>query len=96
MEHPQELRELASWYRNRAELGNHADRDWRAGFAQYLEKHAAEIEHLQSCVEKRARMNQRAFANRRTGVMPFKLGRARDRAQWNLKQNPPRDGATIF
>lgn len=53
MEQPQELRELAIWYRSRAELGSEADRDWRAGFAEYLEKRAAEIEQLLACGEKR-------------------------------------------
>jgi hypothetical protein len=53
VEQPQELRELAIWYRSRAELGSEADRDWRAGFAEYLEKRAAEIEQLLACGEKR-------------------------------------------
>ena len=44
MEQPRELRELAGWYRSWAELGNKADRGWREGFAEYLERRASEIE----------------------------------------------------
>lgn len=54
MEHPRELRELASWYRSWAELGDKADRGWREGFADYLERRAAEVEHLLTLAERRA------------------------------------------
>ncbi|HLY06627.1 MAG TPA: hypothetical protein VKR31_12860 [Rhizomicrobium sp.] len=54
MEQPGELRELASWYRSWAELGNKADRGWREGFAEYLDQRAAEIERLLTLARKRA------------------------------------------
>ena len=54
MEQPRELRELASWYRNWAELGNKGDRGWREGFAEYLDRRATEIERLLELAEKRA------------------------------------------
>jgi len=54
VEQPGELRELASWYRSWAELGNKADRGWREGFAEYLDQRAAEIERLLTLARKRA------------------------------------------
>lgn len=54
MEQPGELRELARWYRFWAELGTKADRDWRAEFAEYLDRRAAELEHLLSLAQQRA------------------------------------------
>ena len=53
MEQPRDLRELANWYRNWAELGNKADRGWREGFAAYLERRAADIELLSGCTDGR-------------------------------------------
>ncbi|HTT82933.1 MAG TPA: hypothetical protein VMF67_05600 [Rhizomicrobium sp.] len=47
MERPQQLRKLADWYRGFAEAGRDEDRAWRIGFAEYLEKVAAEIEFVQ-------------------------------------------------
>jgi len=54
MEHPGDLRELASRYRSWAELGNKADRGWREGFAEYLDQRAAEIERLLNLAQTRA------------------------------------------
>lgn len=43
-EDPHELRLLANWYRDWAELGDALDRIWRKGLVEFLEKRAAEIE----------------------------------------------------
>ena len=51
LEQPHELRELAQWYRGWAEVGNDADRAWRFGFADYLEKRANELEKVLSAAE---------------------------------------------
>ena len=56
MEQPRELRELASWYRSWAEIGNKEDRCWREGFAEYLDERAAEIERLLDCDERQPRL----------------------------------------
>jgi hypothetical protein len=43
---PEELRELAEWYRVWAELGNARERVWRRSMVDFLEKRASEIEVL--------------------------------------------------
>jgi len=43
-EHPHELRLLANWYRDWAELGDQLDRIWCRNIIYFLEKRAAEIE----------------------------------------------------
>jgi hypothetical protein len=53
LEQPHELRELAKWYRGWAEFGNARDRAWQAGFAEYLERRATEIETLLASAERR-------------------------------------------
>lgn len=44
MEHPEELRKLAAWYRRMAEIGHSNDRVWRKSFADCLERRARELE----------------------------------------------------
>jgi hypothetical protein len=47
MQQPDELRKMAEWYRGYAAVGRDEDRQWRIGFAKYLEKLAADIEQVQ-------------------------------------------------
>jgi hypothetical protein len=46
VEKPEDLRRLAEWYRSMAEVGHSDDCGWRQRFADYLERRAAEIEHI--------------------------------------------------
>lgn len=43
-EHPDEIRELASWYRDLAQLGDELDRRWHLKLVDFLEQRATEIE----------------------------------------------------
>ena len=43
-EHPHQLRLLANWYRDCAELGDEIDRAWRSSIVDFLEMRATEIE----------------------------------------------------
>ena len=45
-EHPHELRQLANWYRDLAQLGDELDRDWHLNLVDFLEERATEIEEL--------------------------------------------------
>ncbi|HLY05718.1 MAG TPA: hypothetical protein VKR31_08225 [Rhizomicrobium sp.] len=47
LEQARELRELASWYRSWDNVGTADERRWRAGFANYLDRLAAEMEFAQ-------------------------------------------------
>ena len=51
LDNPRELREMAEWYRGMAEVGHTDARAWRIGFADYLDKRAAEIELVQERAE---------------------------------------------
>lgn len=53
LEQPCSLRKLAAWYRGMADVGHTDERAWRIGFAEYLEKRANEIEHVEKCDEAR-------------------------------------------
>jgi hypothetical protein len=44
VEKPEDLRNLAEWYRSMAEVGHSDDCGWRQRFADYLERRAAEME----------------------------------------------------
>lgn len=43
-EHPHELRELARWYRDLAQLEGGVNRTWHMNLVEFLETRAAEIE----------------------------------------------------
>lgn len=44
MEKPEDLRNLAAWYRRMAEIGHSGESQWRTSFADYLERRARELE----------------------------------------------------
>jgi hypothetical protein len=50
---PDELREMAQRWRDFAAVGHDEDRDWRIGFAEYLERLAAELDLARSPACKR-------------------------------------------
>ena len=53
MQKPHDLRKLAEWYRGIAAVGHTDECAWRVGFAEYLEKLADEIEHVERRDERR-------------------------------------------
>jgi hypothetical protein len=55
LEQPHELRAQAKWLRGWADFGTDADRAWREGLADYLEKLAGEIEYMQTRDDQRKR-----------------------------------------
>ena len=46
--HPHELRQLANWYRDLAQLDDQLDREWHMKLVDFLEERATEIEELRS------------------------------------------------
>jgi hypothetical protein len=55
LEQPHELRAQAKWLRGWADFGTDAERAWRDGLADYLEKLAGEIEYVQTRGDQRKR-----------------------------------------
>lgn len=47
-EQPHELRELANWYRDLAQLGDDPDREWHLNLVDFLEERATEIEEMRN------------------------------------------------
>jgi hypothetical protein len=49
MERPEDLKELAAWYRRMAEVGHSDEANSRGRLADYLERRAIELEEHDNC-----------------------------------------------